>query len=451
MRPYKNGLFLKKNRKYKLNRKDTLMKVTQKIKKVKENYLLACYDVSQSSVHFYSEYKTGNDFYGIEEEVKNNPRAVKNHFLELDAICKCLKLKGIHVFFESSGGYENILKRMAQQRNYKISYVSGEATKKARIIESNDDSKSDDKDKRIILTLAQMSKVLSCRILPEAYSRLKQLGLYYEDVTLLGMTIRTRISDIAKCIFLEQSVKSKFLYSSTGMVLVKQFGFSPFKITKYGFNSFKDRMKRHIPKVWGKTLKDIYRKAEAAKILLTEAEADIHEKQLLWAYKEYEKTSERKEDLKEQMCCLYKTLPEYKKLSQIKQIPDSMMARVVGETGPMSDFNCLNKIMRYAGLNIRTRESGKYKGKDRISKKGRPLLRKILYQIVFSSLIKKGSLYHVYFQTKKDMGTKGLVIMTNIMRKIFKAIFGVYKSRLEFDIERIYECNFEYLKKKAAA
>ena len=384
------------------------MKVTRKIKKVnKEEFLLACYDVSQSSVHFCSEYKTGNEFYGIDEEINNNPRAVKNHFLELDAICRRLKLKGVHIFFEPSGGYENILKRMAQQRNYKINYVSGEATRKARIIESNDDSKSDDKDKRIILTLAQMSKVLSCRILPEAYSRLQQLGLYYEDVTLLGMTIRTRISDIAKCIFLEQSVKSNFLYSVTGRILIKQFGFNPFKITKNGFSRFRSRMKRHIPKIYEKTLKDVYRKAEAAKILLTETEADIHKKQLLWEYKEYEKISERKEDLKEQMCCLYKTLPEYKKLSQITQISDFMMARVIGETGPMSDFSCLRKIMRYAGLNIRTRESGKYKGKDKISKKGRPLLRKTLYQIVFSFLIKKRGYLSCILPRKKGYRNQG--------------------------------------------
>ncbi len=428
------------------------MKITPKIKKVNNGeYLLACYDVSQAEVHFYSEYETLGQLYGVDDKIGNNPRSIKNHFLSLDDLCKRLNLKGIHVFFESSGGYENTLKKIASDRNYKINYISGEATRKARIIESNDDNKSDNKDKRIILTLAQMSKVLSCRIMPEHYLKLRQLGLYYEDVSKLGMTIRTQLSDVAKCIFPEQAVKSKFLYTKTGRIIVKQFGFNPFRITKYNFETFRRTMKQYIPRVCEKTLTSIYRKGLAAKNLFSEKVADIHEKQLLWHYEKYEEILKRKETLKEQMCSLYETLPEYKKLKQIKQIPDFMMARVVGETGPMSDFSYSKQIIRYAGLNIRVRESGKYKGENKISKKGRSLLRKILYQIAFSYGIKKNNLYHTYFHTKKDAGSKGLVTLTNLMRKIFRLIFGVYKSGTKFDIERVYSCEFEYLKKQSAA
>ena len=428
------------------------MKITQKVKKVNiEEHLLACYDVSQLEVHLYSEYEVLGRIYGVDDKIENNPRAITNHFLDLEELRKRLNLRGVHVFFESSGGYENILKTIAAKRNYKSSYVSGEATRKARVIESNDDSKSDDKDKRIILTLAQMSKVLSCRIMPESYSKLRQLGLYYEDVSKLGMTIRTEIADIAKCIFPEQAIRGKFLYTSTGRVLVRHFGFNPFKITEYSLETFKQTMKRYIQKVHEKTLVNIYRKALFAKDLLSRGEADIHEKQLLWHYEKYEETSKRKEELKDQMCSLYKLLPEYKRLAQIKQIPDCIMARVIGETGPMSDFSCLKQIMRYAGLNIRIRESGKYKGENKISKKGRPLLRKILYQIAFIHAIKKHNLYHTYFHAKKDVESKGLVTLTNLMRKILKVIFGVFKSKIEFDVERVYTCEFEYLKKKLVA
>lgn len=427
------------------------MKVTQKEVKVnRKDFLLACYDVSQREVHFCSEYEVNNKVYYIEDIIDNNPRAIKNHFLELDDIRRRLGLEGVNVFFEPSGGYENILKRLAFKGKFRVNQVSGEATKKARIIESNDNNKSDDKDRRIILTLAQMSKVLSCRDLPEPYLLLRQLGLYYEDVSNHGMLQRTQVADIAKCLFPEQSVRSKFLYTATGRTLVKQFGFNPFIITKYNFSYFKRRVKKYVLRVSEKTLKNIYRKAEAAKVLLTESEAEIHEQQLRWQYEKYEEIVKRKEKLKEEMSSLYASLPEYGKLSQIKQISDFQMSRVIGETGPLSDFACLSRIMRYAGLNIRVKESGKYKGENKLSKKGRPLLRKILYQIVFSSLIKKGKIYYEYFHKKKDIGTKGLVILTNLMRKTFKMIFGVFKSVLEFNIERVYSCEIEYAKRLSA-
>jgi len=423
------------------------MKVTQKNQKVnRKKVLMVSYDISQKDGYFYSEYESADKIYCLEDIVDNNPRAIKNHYLELDDICSRLGFENIHIFFEPSGGYENIFKRLAFKKHYEVNYVSGEATRKARVIESNDDSKSDDKDKRIILTLAQLSKVLSCRNLPETYSQLRQLGLYYEDVSNIGVIFRTQISDIAKSIFPEQAVKSRFLYSVTGTVIIKKFGFNPHKIVKHGYSSFKYRMKNSIPRVSEKSLKSIFRKAGAAKELLSEAEAEIIEKQLMWHYKKYEEISERKEEFKEEMCELYKTLPEYDKFSQIKQISDDMMARMVAETGPIADFSCLAKLMRYAGLNIRIKESGKFKGQNKISKKGRSLLRKILFQIVFSYLIKKGKLYNEYFYAKKDAGVKGMIIMTNIMRKTLKMLYGVYVSTMTFDIDRVHKNNTEYIK-----
>ena len=423
------------------------MKIVQKEVKVNEReFLLACYDTSQSKSDFNSEYKMNGIVYYIEDIIDNNPRAIKNHFLELEDIRRQLNLTNINVFFEPTGGYEETLKQLAFKANYKVNYVSGEATRKARIIESNDDNKSDSKDKRIILTLAQMSKVLTCRNLKSGYSELRKLGGYYEDVSNLRMRLKTQISDIAKNLFPKQAVRSSFLYSATGAVIMEFYGFNPFRMTEYSYNTFIKRMKKRLSRVSEKVLKNIYRKAEAAVRVFTETDAYIHQEQLAWYYKEYERCTERKEKLNDQMCCLYRSLPEYEKFSQIEDVTDFMMARLVGETGPLSDFDCRAKIMRYAGLNLRVRESGKYKGERKISKKGRALLRKILYQMVFSCLIKKGNLYHNYFHTRKDAGIKGLVILTNIMRKTLKMLFGVFNSSLKFDIERVQTCEIEYIR-----
>jgi len=38
------------------------------------------------------------------------------------------------------------------------------------------------------------------------------------------------------------------------------------------------------------------------------------------------------------------------------------MARLLGETGPLGDFISWRKLMRYLGLNIRMRQSGRYQG-----------------------------------------------------------------------------------------
>jgi len=62
------------------------------------------------------------------------------------------------------------------------------------------------------------------------------------------------------------------------------------------------------------------------------------------------------------------------------------MARLLGQTGPLADFPSKRALLRYAGLNIRERKSGQYRGHNRISKKGRSLLRKVLGQMTFPLL-----------------------------------------------------------------
>ncbi len=114
------------------------------------------------------------------------------------------------------------------------------------------------------------------------------------------------------------------------------------------------------------------------------------------------------------------------------------LARIIAETGPLSDFKHRRKLMRYAGFNLIERKSGDYKGKTKISKKGRRLLRKVLGQVVFP-LTPKNKLYGPYYHKKKETmpGTKA---MTVISRHFLKLLFGVYKSGKGFEKSRIFTC-----------
>ena len=76
------------------------------------------------------------------------------------------------------------------------------------------------------------------------------------------------------------------------------------------------------------------------------------------------------------------------------------LARIIGETGPFEDFNHYQQIIRFSGLSLKQRQSGKYKGKDKVSKKGSSRLRMILKQSIFH-LIKKDRVLGEYYHRKK--------------------------------------------------
>jgi transposase len=324
--------------------------------------LLASYDVSGEELHFCTEYSRDGKIYSIEDVVSNRTRAIKNHFLELEDICRKLGFKSIHVICEPTGGYEKTLILVSRKMNFKVSYVSGEATKKARVIESNDDSKSDNKDKFIVLTLAKMSKTLNCRQLPSAYSRLRLLGEYYDDAANNTMRIRTEISAVKLKLFPDFPFKCSYLYTKAGEALIEKYGLNPFNITKYSWGYFWQRMKVYLKQPEKEKLLKLYRSAVSIVNYISEAEASVSEKQLRWLWEAYQTSLKRKERLKSELCELYKTLPEYKSLAKIEKVSDSLMARLIAETGPLSDFKNSAKILRYAGLNLRVRQRGKNSG-----------------------------------------------------------------------------------------
>ena len=124
----------------------------------------------------------------------------------------------------------------------------------------------------------------------------------------------------------------------------------------------------------------------------------------------------------------------------------SRIAKLIAETGPLADFRYANQMLRYAGLNLCRNTSGSWAGQTKISKKGRTLLRKILYQIAFSTLVTKRGVYAKFYQKKKEELKIGMKAMVCVMRKFLNLIHGVARSSMPFDLARVQLCESEYAK-----
>ncbi|MFO7905880.1 MAG: transposase, partial [Pirellulaceae bacterium] len=95
----------------------------------------------------------------------------------------------------------------------------------------------------------------------------------------------------------------------------------------------------------------------------------------------------------------------------------------------------------YAGINICMRQSGTYKGRYKISKKGRPRLRKILGQIILP-LVKKDALYGPFYHDKRTTmpGPKAMMV---VMRQFLRKLHGWYRSGQDFDAVRFFNAKHE--------
>ena len=126
------------------------------------------------------------------------------------------------------------------------------------------------------------------------------------------------------------------------------------------------------------------------------------------------------------------------------------LARLLGQTGPLADFPSKRALLRYAGLNLRERTSGQYRGQTRLSKKGRPLLRKVLGQTVFP-VLRRDRLYGEYYHEKRQHGMKAHKAQVAVMRKFLGVLWAMARREAAFDLERFRRSESQYLRYLQAA
>ncbi len=421
------------------------MKVkTTTVKSKSVRKLIVGYDISKFKHNYYSSFSDNNLCNEIEGVVLSSRKELNCHFLELRKLAAKHGYSTIVVACEPTGGYEKSFINLARVHGFFVKYVSGEATSKFKVIETNDSGKNDIKDARVIFSLATQEKTLECRELKGVYSRLNQLNRSYERMSLGKSRAKTIFSTILDGFFPSLHVKSSKYYNKTFRCIVDEFKLNPYKIAKLTLDEFEKIIqlayKRKLSKaakaiitlVWEKA--SSYKESEVDLFYIEESEGLIE-----YYYGQIKSLDKMKEMYKLRMVELYSQTKEY---GQLKEVPvsDFLMSRVISEAGPLGDFDCIEKLMRYAGLNLKERCSGTYIGKVKISKKGNVLLRKILGQIAFASFTKKVTDFGQIYHRKKEV-RGGHYALTCIMRKSLKMIFGVYRSKEEFQLERMLNQN----------
>ncbi|GEM_PF-723534 len=386
---------------------------------------------------------------------KNRTAIIEKKLLQYGNIAKEAKRKGLRVICEPTGQYQNKLMRTARRLGFLTCYVNAESVARFRVIESNDYNKTDKKDPRVISTLGKLGKVIGFRMIGERYLMLRKLHKIYDECESVVTSLRCRIHKVLVELFCDYSFKKDFLYSRSGRVLVKIYGCNPYKITCRGKDAFFSTMRQHAPGIRNDTIERLWRDAKSSCLnQLPAGYLDVLEGYLKDLLDDYDRMKNRKENITKQMVAILKQLRQDDPLippPTPRFISEKNFARLLAETGPLRDFTNWRKLMRYAGLNLRTRQSGTFKGHDKISKKGRRLLRKVL-QCIALPLVKKDRLYGDYYHKKKQVHKMpGNKAMTVVARHLLRKIYGWYRSGQPFDEKRFFTSMSEYKRLKEAA
>lgn len=428
------------------------MKITQTAQKINLNNVVdIAVDVHKDILCFFFEID-GKEF---SDTCGNRTNVIEKRLLAYYKIAVEHGRKSLRVICEPTGQFQNKLMRTARRLGFLSNFVNAESVAKFRIVESNDNNKTDKKDPRVINTLGKLDKVIKFRMIGDEYLMLRKLHKIYDECDVAITSHRCRISKLLVELFCDYSFKKDFLYSNSGLALVEQYGCNPYRIVEDGYRIFCRKMRKSAPRIMASTLERLWEDAQSSCLNdMPAGYVQVLEEYLYDRLDDYLRVLERKEKITEQMVAILEKLRRHDPLippPTPNVISAKNLARLLAETGPLSDFENWRKLMRYAGLNLKTRQSGTFQGQNKISKKGRRLLRKVL-QAMALPLVKKGCLYGDFYHQKKDE-TKmpGNKAMTIVARHLLKKIYGWYRSGEAFDQQRFFTCKSRHEKMAEAA
>jgi transposase len=139
--------------------------------------------------------------------------------------------------------------------------------------------------------------------------------------------------------------------------------------------------------------------------------------------------------LEQQQAAALRLVPYAAALLQLRGLGVGTVATLLGEAGDLRGFRRARQLLKHAGLNLYELSSGEHRGQRRLTKRGRPGLRRILYMAALR-LLKRGAPLHGYYHRLRARlaGTPAVVA---VMRKLLRVVHALVHSGQAYDALRL--------------
>lgn len=394
---------------------------------VNGNLLIVTADMGKDKHFGYWRCPDGTDVKPF--EVRNNGAGFWDFWERVSRAQKLHNLDGILFGYESTGPYGEPLAHFMRARGVQIVQVNPLHTKRFKEVTDNSPNKTDQKDPKVIADLIAMSRFLTVVIPEGPAAELRRLSQARERSTRRHTALANQVQCLLASIFPEFLQVMKNVTSASARHLLKQHP-TPQEIVTYGLPDLTKTLKRVSR---GKLKEDraqaLYEGAKSS-VGVAEGQAsvvmEIHELLSLM------EASERfTESLEQQMTTHLAQVPYSNTLLSLKGIGEVTAAGLIGEVGDFRKFRTMGEVMKLAGLDLFEVSSGRHKGQRHISKRGRPLMRKLLYFAALNT-VKKGGAMHQWYRSACDRGMPKPKALVAVGRKLLGILFALVRDHSEY-------------------
>ena len=125
-------------------------------------------------------------------------------------------------------------------------------------------------------------------------------------------------------------------------------------------------------------------------------------------------------------------------LEKIPEFGPKTVAGLRAELGEITRFSNTNQVVAYAGMDLTVKESGKWKGRTKLSKRGSGRLRHLLYMAALVSLRLKTSAFGEYYRELRKCGLNGRNALMAVVHKLLLTAYSLLKNDSGYDPKKVW-------------
>jgi len=400
---------------------------SEKIKTINEKTLIVALDIGKKIHYGYFRAPKNRDIKPF--RIYNTGQSFKLFWKKLCTFKEQHGLDEVIVGFESTGPYAEPISNFLRKKPVNLVQVNPMHTKRIKELTGNSPNKTDRKDPRVIADVISLGHSLTVIVPEGAAAQLRRLSHARERAIGRRTAMNNQLQHLVFVIFPELGDIIKPA-TKTGMYLIKNHP-DPVSIVNLGSEKLGDLVRKVGRGRYSIDRVEKLYKAAKNSVGITEGKESIL-LETSHLVSNIENENRYIESLEEQMTLYLDQIPYSHSILSLKGIGKITVAGLVGEVGDFRKFKTISEITKLAGLDLFEVSSGSHMGLRRISKRGRALMRKLLFFAALNA-VKSHGVMHTKYHTMLDNGTSKMKALVAVARKLLRIIFALARDNTEYD------------------
>jgi len=396
----------------------------KKTRSVNQKTLIATIDGGKDKHYGYYRCQDGTDCRPF--EFWNNGRGFSEFWERISTAAVTHSLEEIIVGFESTGPYmEPLVLFLRGKQGVRLVQVNPMHTKRLKELSGNSPLKTDRKDPKVIADIIELGHALTVVIPEGPAADLRRLTQGRERTTESRSRLFNQLQSLLVISFPEFLQVMTNVKTASAQHLLRHYPTAE-EIVALGEASLAALLR--------KVSRGKLREARArALFVAASGSVGVQEgrnsmlleiRLMLETIASYDRFIDR---LEAEMVRHLEQIPYSRVILSLKGIGAVTAAGLIGEVGDFTKFGTISEVMKLAGLDLYEVSSGQHRGKLRISKRGRPLMRKLLYFAALSA-VRKGGVMYEWYQRAMNRGMIKTKALVAVSRKLLGIIFALVRD-----------------------